>query len=763
MEPEQPICEISAAEPLTPISRPSPRQNLFKAILKHELPGRSRGFMQGVYAQEALVRRLELSSTLTDHRGCVNSVNWSDDGEWLVSGSDDTRVCIWDYRRRKLRGAIDTGHTANIFCTKFMPGSDNQQIVSCAGDNLVKHLTINEGGAPNFAGRVTRTYVCHDGRTKKLGTEPLSSSFVLSASEDGTIRQFDLREPHTCSGANCNRTVLVDFRRGASTLELYSLAVNQVDPNYFICAGQDPLIRLFDRRMLSPGSASAGTRPQPVKRFCPRTYESQTQRALFSKGHITGVAYSNDGREVLGNYSGDAVYLFDINDSPHSARLDPHSAQQAPKRKNRTPTDDGTAKPSQLSPSKKGGASRTRGLSPSAVGARRRPGSADAASEGSVDAASEGKDVASEGKAVASEGKAEVEQPASGAAESTESAVMSDDEMLPSKAEFLAHRVAWLASEEEAEKDALDAASTAATGDAPSSDLDDEDLPDRASEASSDLNRRDSDGPDDSGAGAADSWDDVIVTSDEEAGLGFDFGDEADERDHGRRSRNEDSESDEPSDEAAHDDDEEDDMVLLNSDSDSNADSDSDAKSHPDADPNAQDDHAADDEPRPQAPVRDEADSSYAGRYVGHCNVRTVKEVNFFGPRSEYVMSGSDDGNIFIWHKRTGEVVQLLHGDESVVNCITGHPFDCVLASSGIERNVKLWTPTAQTPNPLTNLSRVIERNSERSSNTAHQYAIPLSMLRRMVVSMRQRAQQEGQANVADSDSDDDEPGCAMQ
>lgn len=29
---------------------------------------------------------------------CVNTVNWSENGDLLVSGSDDTRVCIWDYR-----------------------------------------------------------------------------------------------------------------------------------------------------------------------------------------------------------------------------------------------------------------------------------------------------------------------------------------------------------------------------------------------------------------------------------------------------------------------------------------------------------------------------------------------------------------------------------------------------------------------------------------------------------------------------------------
>jgi WD40 repeat protein len=55
---------------------------------------------------------------------------------------------------------------------------------------------------------------------------------------------------------------------------------------------------------------------------------------------------------------------------------------------------------------------------------------------------------------------------------------------------------------------------------------------------------------------------------------------------------------------------------------------------------------------------------------MGHCNVRTVKEVNFYGPSNEYVISGSDDGNIFIWHKDEAKIVNILKGDKHVVNCI---------------------------------------------------------------------------------------------
>ena len=38
--------------------------------------------------------------------------------------------------------------------------------------------------------------------------------------------------------------------------------------------------------------------------------------------------------------------------------------------------------------------------------------------------------------------------------------------------------------------------------------------------------------------------------------------------------------------------------------------------------------------------------------YKGHCNVRTVKDVNYFGPDDEFVVSGSDDGNLFIWDRK---------------------------------------------------------------------------------------------------------------
>ncbi len=81
--------------------------------------------------------------------------------------------------------------------------------------------------------------------------------------------------------------------------------------------------------------------------------------------------------------------------------------------------------------------------------------------------------------------------------------------------------------------------------------------------------------------------------------------------------------------------------------------------------------------------------------YKGHRNCETVKGVNFFGPQCEYVVSGSDCGRIFIWKKKGGDLIRVMEADKDIVNCIECHPHTMALASSGIDTDIKLWTPKA--------------------------------------------------------------------
>ena len=97
--------------------------------------------------------------------------------------------------------------------------------------------------------------------------------------------------------------------------------------------------------------------------------------------------------------------------------------------------------------------------------------------------------------------------------------------------------------------------------------------------------------------------------------------------------------------------------------------------------------------------------------YRGHCNVKTVKDANFFGLQDEYVVSGSDSGHLFIWDKKTTELLNILQGDSEVTNVVQGieinspqrsfhakvfvpgHPYEPLIAASGIDHTIKIFSP----------------------------------------------------------------------
>jgi hypothetical protein len=70
---------------------------------------------------------------------------------------------------------------------------------------------------------------------------------------------------------------------------------------------------------------------------------------------------------------------------------------------------------------------------------------------------------------------------------------------------------------------------------------------------------------------------------------------------------------------------------------------------------------------RPNTSVSNGSVGTWMARFSGHRNNDTVKGVSFMGSRSEYVVSGSDCGNIFFWEAATGELIQMVFGDRWVM------------------------------------------------------------------------------------------------
>lgn len=58
-------------------------------------------------------------------------------------------------------------------------------------------------------------------------------------------------------------------------------------------------------------------------------------------------------------------------------------------------------------------------------------------------------------------------------------------------------------------------------------------------------------------------------------------------------------------------------------------------------------------------------------------------------------MSGSDCANCFFWDKNTEAIVQWIAADENgVVNCLEPHPQFPMLATSGLDHDIKIWVPS---------------------------------------------------------------------
>jgi len=471
-----------------------------------------------IYPNKSIVGRLALSHKLEKHTGCVNTVSWSMCGRYLLSGSDDTHLCIWDWENNGiLKASFGTRHTSNIFCAKFMPFTDNSRIITCARDGVINVFDLEQ--SMKLKERF-RQYKCHSDSVKKLVTYSDSPNLFLSCSNDGTVRRFDLRE------SSKNGTILVKHKK---------LEINSIDKSgHLFCIGaSDPIVRVYDMRNL-PEDECTNFDFYTYGSYCPESLREIAQKkpSLFSKGHVTGVAFKSS--EILATYNADAIYLFDINNSTKFVK----------KRE-----------------------------------------------------------------------------------EPVEHARDEFDDMPPLE------RMENL-------------------------------------EGETDI-----------------------------------YGETEEEREANEIKENETIETIE--------------------------------------------------EKKEQANMEIEKET-FVMKYTGHCNIRTVKSVSFFGPNQEYVMSGSDDGNIFIWEKKNAKLINLIKGDKHVVNVLVGHPIDPILATGGIDNSVKVFSPILPHSNPLSNADTVIADNMERlESGPTRPMAIPMALLRRLLQSVH-----EGGAFGLDlgDEIDDDEP-----
>ncbi|XP_063353582.1 DDB1- and CUL4-associated factor 6 isoform X1 [Pelmatolapia mariae] len=247
------------------------------------------------------VQRLKLEATLNVHDGCVNTISWNDTGEYILSGSDDTFLVITNPYNKKVKKSIRSGHRANIFSAKFMPHTNDQEIVSCSGDGIIYYTHTEKSPEYNRQCQFT----CHYGTAYEIMTVPNDPYTFLSCGEDGTVRWFDLRMKTSCTKEDCKDDILINCRRAAT-----SISISPLVPYYLAVGCSDSSVRIYDRRMLGTRATGnymgRGTTGMCV-RFVPAHLSNKSCR-------VTSLCYSEDGQEVLVSYSSDYIYLFNPKD-----------------------------------------------------------------------------------------------------------------------------------------------------------------------------------------------------------------------------------------------------------------------------------------------------------------------------------------------------------------------------------------------------------------------------------------------------------------
>lgn len=259
---------------------------------------------------------------LLGHSGGVNSVVFSPNGKYALSGSEDKAMRLWEFKSG-LCLCIMEGHSARVWSVALSP--DGKQALSGSSDNTVRLWDVKSGQClrvmEGHSASILSVAFCPDGK------------HVLSGSSDTTIRLWDAK---SCW---CLRVLKGHFAKVWSVLF-------RPDGKQALSGSSDNTIRLWDvesgrcLRVMKVHSdkvwsvalssngeqALSGSSDNKI-----RLWDVESGRCIrVMEGHsasVLSVAFSPTGEQALSGSSDNMVLLWDVKRGQCLGTFEGHSAK----------------------------------------------------------------------------------------------------------------------------------------------------------------------------------------------------------------------------------------------------------------------------------------------------------------------------------------------------------------------------------------------------------------------------------------------------
>ncbi|XP_013380004.1 WD repeat-containing protein 82 [Lingula anatina] len=218
---------------------------------------------------DTVVRSFRVAKVFRENSEKVNSLDFSANGELLISSSEDDQIVIYDCQNGTPKRTLNS-KKYGVDLIHFTHAPNTAIHSSTKVDDTIRYLSLHDN-------KYIRYFPGHTKKVVTISMSPVDDTF-LSGSLDKTIRLWDLRSP------NCQGLMHVPGRPVAA-----------FDPEGLIFAAgiNSEMVKLYDLRSFDKGPFA--------------TFKLQQDRDC----DWTGLKFSPDGKMVLISTNGQVIRLID--------------------------------------------------------------------------------------------------------------------------------------------------------------------------------------------------------------------------------------------------------------------------------------------------------------------------------------------------------------------------------------------------------------------------------------------------------------------